>query len=280
MAGLNRVADWWDSQKNESENIMQEWVNKSDSSLELYTKITVAMIGSTAMTLGAGFVDTLRLGEGIKKGGTWGYAQDALRLLSLAGPILKLGRLGLAKWTFDPGGGICAFVSSAKALRQTGVSLFIKVSDIIAKSPFKNVTDLKSFIPVLQSMGVRFSQINSWHIGELKTLAQQNRKGVIYFAVNWTGPNGPVAHALYAFRDTFGFFRIADRTGKIVSSLKELDSLYPGIGSAVSQGSAIAIYNAAIIEGTSVLSMLAVEVNAFLSTINGEKAVVLSPVNK
>lgn len=58
------------------------------------------------MDLGAGFVDVLRVGEGVKKGG-WGYAEGALRVVSLAGPATRVGRFGLAKLVLMLRGG-CA----------------------------------------------------------------------------------------------------------------------------------------------------------------------------
>ena len=39
-------------------------------------------------TVAKGFVDVLRIGDGVKKGG-WGYGQDALRALVVAGPALR-----------------------------------------------------------------------------------------------------------------------------------------------------------------------------------------------
>ena len=279
MSTLSRVADWWDSKHNEAENIMQEWINNSNSDLELYSKAAVASVTKATMVIGAGFVDILRIGEGIKTGGTWGYVQDGLRLLSLAGPVARLGRLGFAKWTFDPGGSICASVATAKVLKHTGTALFVKATDVLKGTGGIAPKDLSSFVPFLNSVGAAFRQVSKWNLNELKVLVQSNPKSVVLFGVKWVTPAGDHAgHALYAFRDTFGFFKIADRTGKIVSSLKDMENFYPGIGNAVAQGQAIIIHNSVITEGTSLISMLAMEVNLFLGKNGNEKQAIITPL--
>ena len=281
MLGLEKIANWWDGKHKESEDILQEWVNNNNSDLEMNAKAVVATIVSTSMILGAGLVDVLRIGEGIKKGGTWGYFQDGLRLLSIAGPIARLGRLGAAKWTFDPGGNWCASIAMAKALRQTGTKLFIRASEVIQKTGFAP-TNLNQFIPVLKSMGARVREVSK--LKDMKALEQlvaDNPKSVIMFGVTWKFPSGEiVGHALYAFRDTFGAFKIADRSGKIVSTLSELNVYYPAIGSATPQGAALIIYNSVIVEGTSLASMLAIEVNAFLAQTANGKEVIFTPVKE
>jgi hypothetical protein len=41
------------------------------------------------MELGAGLVDTLRLGSGVAQGGLKGIGTDALRVVAMAGPLAK-----------------------------------------------------------------------------------------------------------------------------------------------------------------------------------------------
>lgn len=281
MFGLEKLADWWESEFEESQRILQEWVNKSDSDAELYAKAAGATLVHTAMTLGGGLVDVLRLGEGIKEGGTWGYAQDALRLLSLAGPVAKLGRLGAARWTFSPRGPWCASVATAKALRHTGTRMFVKATEIMAKTGMKPPGNLSEFIPLLRQLKARFEEISSLrNINALETLTHQNPRAVILFGVEWissrTGKS--VGHALYAFRDLKGMFKIADRTGSVVKSLSELERMYPGyagISSAIPSGSAIILKNAIVVEGTTLMSQLAFEVNVILTRERGEKEAVI-----
>lgn len=273
MLYLERVANWWDRQHQQSDEILQQWVNNYNSDLELYAKSAVAAILETSMVFGAGMIDTLRIGEGVKEGG-WGYGKDALRLLTIAGPIARLGRLGLAKWTFDPGGNWCASVAMAKALRQTGISLFIKVSDVIAKTG-GSPNSMGEFIPILKGLGARIKEVPVLQsIEELKKIVSANPRAVVLFGVAWNKGG----HALYAFRNALGMFKIADRTGKVVGSLAELKNFYQGIEMALPQGSAVVVYNAVVTEATSIASMLAMEVNAYIYNENNQKKVVLMPV--
>jgi hypothetical protein len=285
MFGLDKAADWWDGQRKETEDILQNWVNNSDSSLAMHSKAGVAALVSTSMTLGAGLVDVLRLGEGVKQGG-WGYGEDALRLLSVAGPVVRLGRMGLAKWTVDPmpTEGICAMVAIAKAMRQTGNRFFLRAEEVIGKMVeipgdlSLIVNKLKYFfgakttlVPYIFSNTVRLKQILAIH-----------PKSVVLFNICWKwkvrGVEEEVAHMMYAFKDSLGRVKIADRSGKIVSSLEELDHLYPNISSGTLYGNAVVVHNAVIVEGTSLLSMLAIEVNGVLKSTPYGKEIVFAAV--
>src|SRR4051794_25968542 len=106
MLALEKLAAWWDEQKRGSEKVLDSFVDEHPN------LFGVAVAGSvkTAMDLGAGFVDVFRVGEGVKQGG-WGYAQDALRVVSLAGPVARVGRFGLTKFVPDVVGPLCARVS-------------------------------------------------------------------------------------------------------------------------------------------------------------------------
>src|SRR6266436_5868805 len=86
------------------------------------------------MNLGGGFVDTLRIGDGVRQGTARGILQDGLRLLSLAGPIARVGR-GIARIAVpNPSGEICGFVSGTRALRQTGSKHLAVIEDLIKAS--------------------------------------------------------------------------------------------------------------------------------------------------
>ncbi len=280
MLGLEKVADWWEGNKKESEGALQEWVNTSESDFGLYSRAFVATSVSTAMSLGSGLVDVLRLGEGVKEGG-WGYAKDALRVLAIAGPIFKLGRLGAAKWTFNPKGGLCASAATAKALRHTGNKMFLSAQSVFARSGSAAPKNLNEFVPMLKIWGVKVNELKLANLGELSKLLQKSKKSVVMFAVRWKIPNTEkgAAHALYAFRNSAGQLRIADRTGAIVDSLSKLEKFYPGISNAVPQGAALLIKNSIVTKGTSLASMLAIEVNALLvRDSQGNKEVQISPV--
>ncbi len=280
MFGLEEIADWWDSQHKDAEKALDTWVrNSSNSDIDRYGRAIVATTVYTSMALGSGLVDILRLGEGVKEGG-WGYAEDGLRILGLAGPVFKLGRLGAAKWTYSPRGPWCASVATAKALRHTGNKIFVKASEIMGRTGVKPPKNMNEFMPVLKGLGAKVKEVkNVPTINKLKALTKENKKSVVLFAVRWKKSNGKgAAHALYAYRDTFGRFKIADRTGKIVRNLDELNIYYDNIGSAVIQGSAMVIKNAVVTKGTSLASMLAIEVNMFLAKTENEKEVIFAPV--
>jgi len=279
MFGLEKAANWWDGQRQETEDILQNWVNNSDSSFAMHSKAGVAALVSTSMTLGAGFVDLLRLGEGIKEGG-WGYAQDGLRLLSFAGPVVRLGRLGLAKWTVDPmpGEGICAMVAIAKAMRQTGNRFFLRAEEVIGKmveipGDLSLITNKLKYFFGAKTTLVRYIYVKPV---ALKQILSNHPKAVVLFNICWKwkirGKEEEVAHMMYAFKDSLGRVKIADRSGKIVSSLEELDSLYPNISSGTLYGNAVVVHNAAVVNGTSLLSMLAIEVDGwYRKTVYGNE---------
>jgi hypothetical protein len=279
MFGLEKAANWWDGQRKETEDILQDWVNHSDSSFAMHSKAGVAALVSTSMALGAGLVDVLRLGEGVKQGG-WGYAQDGLRLLSFAGPVVRLGRLGLAKWTVDPmpREGICAMVAIAKAMRQTGNRFFLRAEDVIGKM----VTipgDLSLIVNKLKYFfGARTTLVKYIFVKPeaLKQVLSNHPKSVVLFNICWKwnvrGKVEDAYHMMYAFKDSLGRVMIADRSGKIVSSLKELDALYPNISSGTLYGNAVVVHNAMIVEGASFLSMLAIEVDGwYRKTVYGNE---------
>ena len=275
MLGLEKIAAWWDEQYVESQEALDEFVTNNDgTNTSVYGRSIIATAAYTSMTLGAGLVDILRIGEGVKEGG-WGYAKDGLRILALAGPVVKLGRLGLAKWTYNPPGGICASVAAAQALRQTGNRLFISVYNVLISNGVLIPKNMNQLIPCLIKLGAKTKDLGvPKNVDALKTLTQTHKKSVILFGVAWKSKG----HALYAYRNSFGSFRIADRTGKIVKSLSELENKYKGIGSASFQGSAVAIKNAVIVEGSSLASMVAIEVNAYLFKDSRTKEIQIYPV--
>jgi hypothetical protein len=72
------------------------------------------------LSAGSRMVDTLRLGDGVKKGTAGGALQDGLRLITRLGPAAKLGGWISRVLAIDdnPNAGICAQVSMRQALRQ------------------------------------------------------------------------------------------------------------------------------------------------------------------
>jgi hypothetical protein len=97
--------------------------------------ILAAVAGHTVMELGGSIVDLARLGDGIKSGTLKGWGQDTLRVVAIfpvgkAAQVMKTAKGTVAaKVVADimPRADICAWVASAKALRQIGHSFNGKI---------------------------------------------------------------------------------------------------------------------------------------------------------
>lgn len=270
MIAASDIADWWDEQHRQSHQALDEFVDVYPN----WFGVTVATLGATSMQLGAGLVDVLRLGEGVAKGGAKGVLQDGLRLLQLAPAVGKLSRFALARVLADTGGDICTWISATKALRQVGVRAFAAVEDLAQAAGFRSVSQLNGafvdeLLPALRSLGARVTSLPAPRRLE-DLVAAVKREGVVLFSVEWKMGGDDVGHTLYAFLDMLGRARIADRTGAVVSSLAELERLYPGIGQARVYGTA------ALVEGPRILisdglAVMAMEVRAQL-VVNPETA--------
>jgi len=218
--------------------------------------VVVAATVSTFMEVGAGTVDVLRFGEGMAEGGLKGFGKDALRALSIVGSLGKGAKLvqtfagaRAARLIADAPGGVCGWVSITKAMRQTGNKLYVAVSDLLAEPAMQSElralggSSMPQRVGVLRSLGAKvFDTLKvPSRLDGLQSLARRDGS-VLMFGINWERNGQRVGHALYAFYDHFGRFRIADRTGLVVRSLEELEKLKPGygpIGSAIPQSVAL-----------------------------------------
>lgn len=256
---FTEIADAWDRLREEDGRFLdQQFLGWTEYALahaddpEWYSSLRNAAIytgvglgyatWTLSTTVATGFIDTLRLGDGIMEGG-WGYGKDALRLLMVAGPALRLGRIGLSRLaSVDafPATGTCAYVAAAKALRMTGVKHFAAVEDLakvagIAAPNFPAVTSIATVVvPYIQQLGgvARAIKGTAAAGGVEKALASAvaaNPSGVIMFGVRWTTGGRGVGHAMIAAR-VGGRMVILDRTGKVVTSLSKLP--YKGIATA------------------------------------------------
>jgi hypothetical protein len=239
--GLPELADWWDAQKRESEEILGEWVADNPQ----WWAIGVATAASTAMELGAGMVDALRFGQGMAKGTASGVASDALRMLVLLGPLARaggtLGRLAhtrnLRLAVTTNVAGPCSFTAVNNALsivNGKARNLFVTAHDaasalgvsLAAVSKVKGVYEIAAWIdelvPFLVKQGVRLRVLGiPKTIGDVVAAARAN-DGVVIFAIKWIDATGkPVLHSMIAVR-TAGGVRFADYGGKFLSDLSEL----------------------------------------------------------
>jgi hypothetical protein len=259
---FSQGADWWDEKKSESSEYLHEFVEEHDH----WWAIAIAGTVETAMRLGGGFVDVLRLGDGVRSG-TWrGLLHDGLRLLSLAGPFARLGR-GIARVLAPrPGGPICGWVSATQALRQTGVQHFATVEDIAAATgKVPGPTTMSELEGVLRSAGAEVRPLAAADMAAVNELAKANPHGVVMFGVEWFSKvlGKTVGHALYAFRNILGKVRIVDRYGEEVANLSELATKYPGIETANVIGATF-VKNAQIVQLLNGASAVAVEVRAVM----------------
>lgn len=255
---FTELADLWDEIRREDDRFLDEvfqgWVDyavrhaddpvwySSLRNVAIYTGVGVLDASwKLSTTVATGFVDVLRIGDGVKKGG-WGYGQDALRLLVVAGPTFRLARYGLstlASIDAFPTSGICAWVSAAKALRLTGVRHFATVADLakavgVTGDSFPLVYGLSTVLKYLQQLGAIGRSIVPFSRNietSLLAATEANPNGVVMFGVQWMRGGDLVGHALIATRNMLtGQLQILDRSGRVVSTLAELESLVPGYG--------------------------------------------------
>jgi hypothetical protein len=272
MWAASDIATWWDEQHRSSKQALEQFVDEHPN----WFGITVAGTTATAMDVGAGLIDVLRLGEGAAEGGLKGVAKDGLRLLQVAPAAGKLGRFAIARLVVDPGGRICTWVSATKALRQVGARAFASVDDLAEAAGFQSIKQLggafvDSLIPTLHRLGARVT-----NLGNPATLDAVNASvregGVVLFSVRWLKGVKNVGHTLYAFRDSIGRVMYADRTGAVVKSLAELERFpgYVGISKGTVYGTAALVQGPKILiaDGSAVLAM---EVRAQLA-VNPETA--------
>ena len=262
MLVASDIAEWWDEQHRTSRKALDDFVDEHPN----WFGIIVAGTTATTMDLGAGLVDVLRLGEGAAEGGVKGFAKDGLRLLQVAPAAGRLARFGIARLVTDPGGGICTWVSAAKALRQVGARAFASVDDLAAAagSPLSGLGGafVHRLTDVLRKLGARVIALaNPSRLADVNAAVRDG--GVVLFSVNWLRNSKTIGHTLYAFRDSIGRIRYADRTGKVVASLADLERFYPGISAASVYGSASLVLGPYILI-TEGLAVLALEVRAQL----------------
>lgn len=266
MWRFTEVADWFEGKRAQSDKILDQWVESSN-----YSQMVMITAASTKAltTFGAGFVDVLRLGDGIKEGSLSGVGTDALRFIAIF-PVGKVASLmksakgvASAKLVVDIGGPNCFWVASAKALAQIGHKyrgkLFASVEDL-AKALGMNMTALWQ-IPSLAA-GVAHLQKLGAKVGAVKAIAATKdiekmvpfNGSVVMIAVRvMKGGKVVAGHAVYAFRNTIGQVRYMDRTvgGLTPKVYKTLSDIAPAYSA-----TALVPYQAAVIHNMFVKSVV------------------------
>jgi LysM repeat protein len=239
MATAGDVADWWDKQHQESKKALDQFVDDNPNLFGVLVATTMA----TAMDLGAGAVDALRFGQGASEGGVKGFGKDALRLLTLAGPLGKAAKFlqvttnaRLARMIVDTGGRSCGWQSATQAMRQTGTRAFAAVEDLAnaLNRPLLSMqgTSLSRLVAELSSIGARIGPIKpivgtpQEALNTVRTMTQ-NDGSVTMLAVFGKRDTKEIGHAIYAFRDAFGRLRFLDRGGSAGKLGEVFDDLGP-----------------------------------------------------
>jgi hypothetical protein len=270
MWHFTEVADWFEKNRSESDEILDQWVEDSNYD----TGVMIAASTTKALTtFGAGFVDILRLGDGVKEGTLKGVGTDALRFVAVfpvgkAASMIKSAKgVSAAKFIADTGGPNCFWIASAKALRQVGQKFkgrfLVGVEDLAAqlKMPTNGlwvIPNLATGMSYLARLGVKTGAIKkvSSSADILKILPRDG--SVVMIAVN-VMRNGKVVagHAIYAFRNSFGQMRFMDRTvGRAIRSgtqgvYKSIEELAPVYGA-----SSIVPYEASVLYNVFAKSVL------------------------
>ncbi len=239
------VADWFENKRSQTDSILDQWVEDSGYSTGT---IIVASTTKAFTTFGAGFVDLLRLGDGISEGSLKGAGQDALRFVAIfpfgkAASMLRSAKgVTLAKVVVDTGGPNCFWVASAKALAQISHKhngqLMASVDDI-AKSLGMSMNNLLT-IPSLAAGLTHLRRLGA-QVGPIKPVSKiddlsrmlPHDGSVAMMVVDVMKYNQRVGrHAIYAFRNSIGQIRFMDRTvgngvKSVFRSLDDIAAEYP-----------------------------------------------------
>lgn len=235
---FTEIADWWDTQRKETEEILDDFVSRNPNQFG----IIVATSVYTSMALGSGMVDLLRLGDGISEGTLSGVAQDGLRLIGVAVPAARgyqmtrtMGNTKLAKLIVDCGGPRCSWVNSTKALVQTGHKtsngrMYASVNDLLSGLKLTlndvGVISLFDMVAKLKTIGAHVGSVLS-----VSSVAQvmrhvRNDGSVVLVSLKGLKDGREVAgHAVYFFKDHLGRTRIMDRTG-VYENISDLTNIY------------------------------------------------------
>ena len=274
MVTAAEIADAWEKDRKTTEKWLDEYVDENPN----LVGVLIATAVKTSMDVGAGFVDVLRLGQGAAKGG-WGWAEDALRVVGIVGPLGRGAKMvhsarhaRAARLITDPGGPICSFVNSTKALRHTGQRLFATVDDfartILGPGVQPGGIPLNVMVSHLRRIGAAVSGVKN--VTSVKQVVKMlPRDGSVVLVSVRAVRNGANVggHAIYFFYDKLGRLRIADRTG-VYKSLGELARRY-SVTEFIPRGAAHMKNLFMKFVGPKGTATLAVQVNALVAPTEG-----------
>src|ERR1700730_14134658 len=300
---LTDVADWFDKERASNARFLENAANNTDDDFLgalAWLGIGLARVLNTgAGGFAGGFVDVLRIGDGVKEGG-WGFGKDALRALALIGPAVRVGRyaLGLvAAVDATPTVGNCAWVAASRAARMTGAQHFATVGSLtkafgltVQETGELGLPGVRQIIQALGGEAKLLPSVSSLREGE--AIARSNPDGLVIFPVRFMRaavqgrPGGPFlqtlidnGHALIAKSVGGGVF-IVDRSGKVYRSLDELAKVYgaeQGLSMTIhAQAGILVVKNSRVIGGINFVS----QASSILNLITYEMRAVPNPLYK
>jgi hypothetical protein len=295
---FTEIADWYDKERASNARFLENAADHTDNDFLgalAWTGIgAVRILNTFAGGFAGGFVDVLRIGDGVQEGG-WGYGKDALRALAVAGPVLRVGRyaLGLvAAVDATPAVGNCGWVAASRAARMTGTQHFATVGSLaqalgltIQDTGGLGTAGIRTIIQQIGGEANLLGAVNSFE--EVQAIARANPDAVIIFPVRFmrsvsrAGPGASGAliesladngHALIA-KSVGGVVFIVDRSGKVYRSLDELARVYSAeqsLGMTIHTGNGILVVkNSRVIGGINFVSTAASLLNLITYEMRG-----------
>ena len=274
---FTEIADWFDKTRQDNDkwidSELQPWVGSTlyeDSpwyrNVGIYTAAgTLYALNKFTTTVASGFVDVLRLGDGVKEGG-WGYGKDALRLLMVVGPAVRGARWAVtmvAAVDETSSVGNCSWIAATRLARWTGVKPLATLGDVAKAQGLSGIGDTggafaDELLPGLRNLGARADlvtkELNT--VDDVANVVAENPSSATMFSVQWPMNGKMVGHTLFGVRNLFGGMTIIDRSGNAVKTLAELEGLYPGIGKATVYGTAITVDNSLVVRSLGTLPTL------------------------
>ena len=222
---FTEIAEWFDKRRALSDDVLDQMVEDAHYG---QGAILVASTVKALTTFGAGFVDILKLGDGVTSGTLKGGVQDALRVVAIfplgkAATMLRQAKgAAAAKLVIDTGGPNCFWVASAKAFRQIGHKfdgeLLASVDDVagalgMSMENLWRIPNLGTGLSYLQRIGAKIGPVAKV-TSEAEVARLVPRDGSVVMVVVKLIKNGRESgrHAVYAFRDSLGSIRYMDRT--------------------------------------------------------------------